>query len=106
MSATPGSGAATEDEKKPIEQQIHFKVKGEDGNIEGFFRMKRSTQLKKLMYAYCDIKSVELNSIVFFFDGRRLHGYQTPDELEMEDGDIIDAMLPQTCFRCHLVSGI
>ncbi|CAM8962515.1 unnamed protein product [Rhodiola kirilowii] len=93
MSATPGSGAATEDEKKPIEQQIHLKVKGKDGNIEGFYRMKRSTQLKKLMYAYCDRQSVELYLIGFFFDGRRLRGYQTPDELEMEDGDIIDAVL-------------
>ncbi|GAY55196.1 hypothetical protein CUMW_162530 [Citrus unshiu] len=66
-----------------------------DGN-EVFFRIKRSTQLKKLMNAYCDRQSVELNSIAFLFDGRRLRGEQTPDELEMEDGDEIDAMLHQT----------
>ncbi|XP_031285555.1 small ubiquitin-related modifier 2-like [Pistacia vera] len=61
-----------------------------------FFRIKRSTQLRKLMTAYCDRQSVELNSIAFLFDGRRLRGEQTPDELEMEDGDEIDAMLHQT----------
>ncbi|GFY97568.1 small ubiquitin-like modifier 2 [Actinidia rufa] len=66
-----------------------------DGN-EVFFRIKRSTQLKKLMNAYCDRQSVEFNSIAFLFDGRRLRGEQTPDELEMEDGDEIDAMLHQT----------
>ncbi|CAM8924847.1 unnamed protein product [Rhodiola kirilowii] len=95
MSATPGSGAAPEDEKKPNEQHINLKVKGQDGN-EVFFRIKRNTQLRKLMNAYCDRQSVELNSIAFLFDGRRLRGEQTPDELEMEDGDEIDAMLHQT----------
>ncbi|KAK1268361.1 Small ubiquitin-related modifier 1 [Acorus gramineus] len=66
-----------------------------DGN-EVFFRIKRSTQLKKLMNAYCDRQSVDFNAIAFLFDGRRLRGEQTPDELEMEDGDEIDAMLHQT----------
>jgi hypothetical protein len=94
-----------------------------------FFRIKRSTQLKKLMNAYCDRQSVDMNAIAFLFDGRRLRGEQTPDEvwcllcllsfayhrnvmnpwldlifcickilfqLEMEDGDEIDAMLHQT----------
>ncbi|CAI0379378.1 unnamed protein product [Linum tenue] len=41
-------------------------------------------------------QSVDLNSIAFLFDGRRLRAEQTPDELEMEDGDEIDAMLHQT----------
>ncbi|KAE9463754.1 hypothetical protein C3L33_04330, partial [Rhododendron williamsianum] len=97
MSATPGSGGggAPEEDKKPNEQHINLKVKGQDGN-EVFFRIKRSTQLRKLMTAYCDRQSVEFNSIAFLFDGRRLRGEQTPDELEMEDGDEIDAMLHQT----------
>ncbi|KAA8524745.1 hypothetical protein F0562_011168 [Nyssa sinensis] len=66
-----------------------------DGS-EVMFKIKRSTQLKKLMKAYCDRQSVELNSIAFLFDGRRIRGEQTPDELEMEDDDEIDAMLHQT----------
>ncbi|CAO2195677.1 unnamed protein product, partial [Urochloa humidicola] len=90
------SGAPEED-KKPAEggAHINLKVKGQDGN-EVFFRIKRSTQLKKLMNAYCDRQSVDMNAIAFLFDGRRLRGEQTPDELEMEDGDEIDAMLHQT----------
>ncbi|KAF8391601.1 hypothetical protein HHK36_023907 [Tetracentron sinense] len=48
------------------------------------------------MNAYCDQQSVEINSIAFLFDGRRLRGEQTPHELEMVDGDEIDAMLHQT----------
>ncbi|KAL5222455.1 hypothetical protein ABZP36_027168 [Zizania latifolia] len=92
------SGAGEED-KKPASEgggaHINLKVKGQDGN-EVFFRIKRSTQLKKLMNAYCDRQSVDMNAIAFLFDGRRLRGEQTPDELEMEDGDEIDAMLHQT----------
>ncbi|KAF9588474.1 hypothetical protein IFM89_010500 [Coptis chinensis] len=103
-----------EEDKKPNDASgtahINLKVKGQeimytaidcfelyikDGN-EVFFRIKRSTQLRKLMTAYCDRQSVEFNSIAFLFDGRRLRGEQTPDELEMEDGDEIDAMLHQT----------
>ncbi|AQK98691.1 Small ubiquitin-related modifier 2 [Zea mays] len=74
------SGAGEED-KKPAEggAHINLKVKGQDGN-EVFFRIKRSTQLKKLMNAYCDRQSVDMNAIAFLFDGRRLRGEQTPDE--------------------------
>ncbi|PHU23976.1 Small ubiquitin-related modifier 1 [Capsicum chinense] len=48
------------------------------------------------MKAYCDRLSVNFNAIAFLFDDRRLKAEQTPDELEMEDGDEIDAMLHQT----------
>lgn len=34
------------------------------------------------MNAYCDRQSVEFNSIAFLFDGRRLRGEQTPDEVD------------------------
>ncbi|XP_057432513.1 small ubiquitin-related modifier 1 [Lotus japonicus] len=93
-----GGVTNNEEDKKPTDQggaHINLKVKGQDGN-EVFFRIKRSTQLKKLMNAYCDRQSVDFNSIAFLFDGRRLRAEQTPDELEMEDGDEIDAMLHQT----------
>ncbi|XP_022848404.1 small ubiquitin-related modifier 1-like [Olea europaea var. sylvestris] len=91
--STPGQ----EEDKKPGDPSVHInlKVKGQDGN-EVLFRIKRSTQLKKLMNAYCERQSVDFNSIAFLFDGRRLRAEQTPDELEMEDGDEIDAMLHQT----------
>ncbi|GAB2228749.1 hypothetical protein Droror1_Dr00022878 [Drosera rotundifolia] len=93
------SGAAPEEDKKPggggEAAHINLKVKGQSGN-EVFFRIKRNTQLKKLMNAYCDRESQDINAIAFLFDGRRLRGDQTPNDLEMEDGDEIDAMLHQT----------
>ncbi|RWW79331.1 hypothetical protein BHE74_00012387 [Ensete ventricosum] len=91
------SGAGQDEDKKPADPSAHInlKVKSQDGN-EVFFRIKRSTQLRKLMNAYCDRQSMDFNAIAFLFDGHRLRGEQTPDELEMEDGDEIDAMLHQT----------
>ncbi|OVA03442.1 Ubiquitin domain [Macleaya cordata] len=80
----------------PKEKWFHWETSTTGDGNEVFFRIKRSTQLRKLMNAYCDRQSVEFNSIAFLFDGRRLRGEQTPDELEMEDGDEIDAMLHQT----------
>nr|DAD23966.1 TPA_asm: hypothetical protein HUJ06_025429 [Nelumbo nucifera] len=56
-------------------------------------RIKRSTQLRKLMIAYCKQQLIELNSVKFFFDGIRLLGEQTPDELKMKDNDEIDAIV-------------
>ncbi|KAK8951601.1 Small ubiquitin-related modifier 1 [Platanthera zijinensis] len=92
-----GSGAATGEDKKPDQggAHINLKVKDQNGN-EVFFRIKRKTQLKKLMNAYCDRQSVDPKSIVFLFDGRGIPAEKTPDELEMEDGDEIDAMLHQS----------
>ncbi|XP_024377115.1 small ubiquitin-related modifier 1 [Physcomitrium patens] len=87
-----------QEEKKPLDgagQHINLKVKGQDGG-EVFFRIKSTATLRKLMNAYCDRQSVDPSSIAFLFDGRRLRADQTPAELEMEDGDEIDAMLHQT----------
>ncbi|KAL4597229.1 hypothetical protein ACB092_12G219700 [Castanea dentata] len=102
MSATVGGGGTgvgtggQEEDEKPMDQSAHInlKVKGQDGN-EVFFRIKRSTQLRKLMTAYCERQSVEFNSIAFLFDGRRLRGEQTPDEMVycvacLEDGESRD----------------
>ncbi|CAH8363486.1 unnamed protein product [Eruca vesicaria subsp. sativa] len=87
--------ATQEEDKKPRDQgeaRIILKVKGPDG-YEVTFRMQRSAQLKKLMDAFCDRVYVDLNSLVFLLDGRPLLPEQTPDELDMKDGDEIEAML-------------
>ena len=47
------------------------------------------------MEAYCVRQSLQMDQIRFLFDGNRLRENQTPDELEMEDDDAIDAMLFQ-----------
>jgi hypothetical protein len=76
-----------------------------------FKMIKKTTQLKNLMRAYCARQSLQMDQIRFLFDGKRIwagsrgpdqdylnyiYETDTPDEVGMEDGDVIDAMLFQT----------
>jgi len=74
---------------------VNLKVVNQDGN-EVVFKIKRHTQLRKLMEAYCGRQGVDISSIRFLYDGQRVQPDQTPKELEMEDNDVIDAVLSQT----------
>ena len=109
------------DEEKPQVDHLNLKVVTQDGN-EIFFkcgqpaapctgthtglrgadtpprarrRCKKTTPLQKLMNAYCQRQGVNLNAVRFIFDGSRLNSSQTPEDLEMEDGDVIDVMMEQ-----------
>ncbi|KAG0253498.1 hypothetical protein BG011_006339 [Mortierella polycephala] len=83
-------------EKKPetSPEHINLKVIGQD-HSEVFFKIKRSTQLKKLMEAYCDRQGKAHTSVRFLYDGERIQPTNTPNELEMDDGDSIDVMVEQ-----------
>ncbi|XP_009781833.1 small ubiquitin-related modifier 1-like [Nicotiana sylvestris] len=62
-----------------------------DGS-EVLFKLQGTTLLKKLMMVYCDKKSMDIEQIVFLFEGRRIRGKQTPKELEMRNGGEIIAI--------------
>ena len=76
-------------------EQLNIKVKAQDGT-EIFFKIKKSTQLKKLMDAYCQRQGFSNNQCRFIFDGERIKDDDTPTTLEMENGDEIDVMVEQT----------
>ena len=94
---TAPSEAATTDQTGATgkEQHINIKVKAQDGT-EIYFKIKRTTQLKKLMDAYCQRQGLANNQCRFIFDGERVKDDDTPDGLEMENGDEIDVMVEQT----------
>jgi small ubiquitin-related modifier len=73
---------------------INIKVAAQDGN-EVFFKIKRNTPLSKLMDAYCDRQGVDKQSVRFLYDGERVQDTSTPESLDMEDQDVIDALLEQ-----------
>ncbi|RIA95929.1 ubiquitin-related domain-containing protein [Glomus cerebriforme] len=93
MSEQPNPTPPAGDEKKG-DEHINLKVVGNDHN-EVFFKIKRTTQLKKLMDAYCERQGKSLSSLRFLYDGERVQSHNTPQELEMEDGDAIDVMVEQ-----------
>ncbi|XP_019707332.2 small ubiquitin-related modifier 1-like isoform X1 [Elaeis guineensis] len=73
--------------------RINIKIVSNDGYDSVTVRVKRSIKMKDLMKAYNDRRSVGDNTFEFLLDGHRIQGEQTPDELEMKDGDEIDAMV-------------
>jgi small ubiquitin-related modifier len=72
-----------------------LKVATQDGS-EVHFKIKRTTQLKKLMAAFCERQGMSLQNARFSFEGRVLQEEDTPALLEMEDHDMIDCTTQQT----------
>ncbi|CAA2956105.1 small ubiquitin-related modifier 1-like isoform X2 [Olea europaea var. sylvestris] len=83
---------AQEEGKKPglNSSFINIGVHSQEADVV-FFRIKRTTQLKKLMNAYCDKRDRDIVYFEFLLNGDRIKGEQTPNELGMKDGDQIDA---------------
>ncbi|ANQ08557.1 Uncharacterized protein PCOAH_00031170 [Plasmodium coatneyi] len=79
----------------PQGEHIQVKVRSPDG-AEVFFKIKRKTKLEKLMEVYCNRLGQSMEAVRFLYDGDRIHGENTPDQLGIEDGDVIDAMVQQT----------
>jgi small ubiquitin-related modifier len=91
-----GGAAATQKPERPApKKHINIKVKDQDNN-EVFFKVKRSTQLEKLMTAYASQQGQARDSLRFHnCDGQRIQPNDTPDSLEMEDGERIDVFQEQ-----------
>lgn len=66
---------------KPEEPQQteHLNIKVTDNNNEVFFKIKRTTQLKKLMDAFCERQGKAASSVRFLFDGSRVQPTDSPD---------------------------
>lgn len=75
-------------------EPITLKVKAQDGS-EIFFKIRPSTQLKKLMDSYCQRQGVDPKTVRFLFEGTRINETSTPRELGMQNDDSIDAMVEQ-----------
>ena len=73
---SPGAG-------KPDDQPQaeHLNIKVTDNNNEVFFKIKRTTALKKLMDAFCDRQGKAPNTVRFLFDGARVQQTDSPDSV-------------------------
>lgn len=86
---------ADQEEVKPEGAPTHINIKVKTNDSEVHFRIKRSTPLSKLMNTYCDRQGKPHGSVRFMLDGNRVEDHHTPDDLDLEDGDTIDAMIQQ-----------
>ena len=73
---------------------LNIKVVSQDG-FEIFFKSKMHTRLRLLMNAFCQRAGVSIEAVQFFFDGEQIDETETPDDLDMEDGDVIDVYVSQ-----------
>ncbi|CAD7962579.1 unnamed protein product [Amoebophrya sp. A25] len=74
---------------------IQLRVRNHQGG-EVQFKIKRTSQLKKLMEAYCQRTGVRMGEVRFMVDGERINENDTPDGLGMADEDLIDCSVEQT----------
>jgi hypothetical protein len=74
----------------PTGPSEHLNVKVTDSNNEVFFKIKRTTPLKKLMDAFCERQGKSPQSVRFLFDGTRVNSDDDPESLGMEDGDTLE----------------
>ena len=74
--------------------RIILRIVTQDGN-ELSHIMGNNASLQHLMQSFCNRQGIEMNSIRFLFDGQRINANESPQELDMDDGDVIDAMVEQ-----------
>ncbi|KAL9122724.1 MAG: hypothetical protein Q9187_000724 [Circinaria calcarea] len=77
---SPGAANKPEDQQPPSE---HLNIKVTDNNNEVFFKIKRTTALKKLMDAFCDRQGKAPNSVRFLFDGSRVQPTDSPESVSL-----------------------
>lgn len=81
--------------------RVCLQVRDAEGN-EVQFKIKKSTHLKKLMDAYCTRMGVQKGSYRFLFDGHRINEDDTPESLDMQELDCVDAMVSQLGGRSSM----
>jgi small ubiquitin-related modifier len=80
MSENGSPGDYQKPEAAPEAPQ-HLNIKVTDGNNEVFFKIKRTTQLKKLMDAFCERQGKNIQSVRFLHDGTRVQPGDSPDSV-------------------------
>lgn len=89
------------DEPKPEPaDSTHINLKVTDGNSEVYFKIKKVTQLKRLMEAFCKRQGRQPNSLRFLYEGQRVEPEDTPESLDMDEGDVIEAHREQVGGSC------
>ncbi|KAG6483008.1 small ubiquitin-related modifier 1-like [Zingiber officinale] len=73
-----------------VDNRISIKVISQDGN-HLCMKMSRTTKLGKVMEVFCERKGLQLKSLSFTFDHRKVGEDQTPEQLGMEDGAEMEA---------------
>jgi len=73
--------------------RIELKIQSSDRKNVEFLRVRPNDRFEVMMTKYAEKLGVKLESIRFMFDGEKLNGFDTPEDLDLEGGECIDAHL-------------
>ena len=76
------------------EETLQIRVKDQSGE-EVFFKVKPQTQMGKIFEAYAKRRGIDRTVLRFMLDGHRVLDTDTPEILELENGDQVDCLLEQ-----------
>lgn len=76
-------------------EKIKITVTAQNGG-DVVFAIKPTTTFNKMFDAYYGRMGVKDGSVRFLYNGERLPPTSTPKEMDMHDGDLVDAVLQQT----------
>ena len=85
MSDQPPSPSPVGEKPEEQQQSEHLNIKVTDNNNEVFFKIKRTTQLKKLMDAFCERQGKSIQSCRFLYDGTRVNPTDNPETVSCRD---------------------
>jgi len=80
-------------EEENEENTIEVKFQGNDPDSKKTFKASKTDPLEKLMAAYCEFRKLPRSRLKFSFDGDELKGGETPEQLDMENEDVIDVRI-------------
>jgi small ubiquitin-related modifier len=90
-SGTPATQRVKEEEEEEAGDEF-IKIMVKDTNrFRVIFKMRKTDRLQALFdFFYDNMPTVRRGTGRFFVDDRRLQGWQTPADFNMEDGDEVD----------------
>nr|GLL48659.1 small ubiquitin-related modifier 2-like [Ipomoea trifida] len=56
-----------------------------------YFTIRRNEALQAVLVGYCKLEGIEFEATRFLLENKRVQGWDTPEELAMEEEDVIDA---------------
>ena len=77
-----------------MQKSINIVVRNQMGG-EVNFKVGMMTKFSKVFDTYYERVGVKKETLKFLFDGNRIQIEQTPGMLEMDEGDVIDAVMEQ-----------
>lgn len=81
---------------EPNASHIHITVQNQQG-AKVAFQIKPTTTMKRLKASYCERQSIHIGAIRFLYsDGERVMDDDTPASKNLQDNEIIDAVMEQT----------